>query len=258
MIAKLKGVVEKKFHALSQAITGVQKKYFERFLKNPKIGLPEVMGGPKSLDAAGEVVEAAEKKAFGKAAEATAKEINDPALTTARRNALKAAEELEEVKRLSKTDPDLAKEYLSDPEVGAKMLKGKRGTQSQLDQPSSSGSKKALLSKQMDEINEVLGDNFPEVKEALAQYGNSKAREQVLDLLPVLKNGDPSITRLVLTAVGRTAVLPFGVSVPAVNAAAQAMTKLSLEALEQVAKNPNLSKVALAEIARRRSNANPE
>lgn len=254
LVRGAKSLAEDKLPAVSQALSGVDKKYFARILKNPKIALPEWMGGPKNLRAAGEAMEAAEKKAFGDAAELTAREINDPALSVARRNAIEAADELKKVKEIAKTDPEFAAKYLSDPEVGAKILKGKRGTQAQLDQPSTKGSKKAGLTAQKEEMNQILDDYFPMIGDASKDYAMSIAREKAMGILPVLKNGDPSIMRMVLSAIGRTAGVPFGVSMPMTNAAANALTTVGLNTLEKMVNIPSVKGIVLAEIARRRAN----
>jgi hypothetical protein len=237
---------------VSQALTGVNKNYFSRVANKPSTVLPEMLGGPKSLESAGQGIEAAENRSFGEAATPTAKEINDPALSVARKNALNAAALLEKTKGL----PEEAQAAIfKDPEVGAIILKGRRGTQAQLSSPGVTGSKKALLSKQADEFGNILGKYYPEVKDALGDYGASKARSEVMRLLPVLKSGDPSVSRIVLAALGKTAGLPLGLSVPAVHAVTTALGSASLKTLEAVAGIPALRQIALEEISRRGANA---
>jgi hypothetical protein len=249
------------FPKVAQTLTGVQKKYFARVLANPKILLPKSLGGPASLDEAGAAMGKAEESAFGAAAKPTAKEINDPALSTARENAITAAESLNRIKENPQTifvnKKGVAyqgEDVLKDPETGAMILKGKRGTRAQIDMPSTKGSQKALLHQQEEELSKILEQYYPDVRKASGDYAESKAREQAMKLLPVLKNGDPSYMRIVLSALGRGVGMPFGMTVPAVNAVAGALAKLSIDGLEKVAAVPLLRQYALTEIARRQGN----
>jgi len=242
------------FPKVAQTLTGVQKKYFARVLANPKILLPKSLGGPASLDEAGAAMGQAEESAFGAAAKPTAKEINDPALSTARENAITAAEQVNQIKDLTKGHPEVMDEFFKDPKTGAMILKGKRGTRAQIDMPSTKGSQKALLHQQEEELSKILEQYYPDVRKASGDYAESKAREQAMKLLPVLKNGDPSYMRIVLSALGRVVGMPFGMTVPAVNAVAGALAKLSIDGLEKVAAVPLLRQYALTEIARRQGN----
>ena len=249
---RLKEVARKRLPRLAQALTGVQKKYFARVFERPRLALP-IGSGTKSLDDAGAAVEAAERRSFGEAAAPTIEEINDPAATTARDMAVSAARKLKEIRELAAKDPSAARAALADPETGALLLRGKRGTQFQLDQPSTRGSRVAHLANQKEEFVNALEENFPDIAPSLRDYAASITNEQATKLLPVLKSGDPSIARLVLTAIGRTVGAPFGISVPQVNSAAIALSRLGLNQLENIAaKSPQLKNLAVAEIARRK------
>jgi hypothetical protein len=253
----MKESAEERLPALSQALTGVQKKYFSRVFSNPRLALP-VGSGTKALEAAGEAVGAAEKSAFGDLADATIQEINDPMASTARANSIKAAEKLKQARELAKTDPEAAKALLADPETGATLLKGKRGTQFQLDQPSTRGQRAHLLGEQKQQFMKALEDNFPQLGPALRDYADSITNEQVTKLLPVLKSGDPSVMRLFLTAIGRTVGAPLGLSVPQANAAAIALSRLSLDALQGLSGSPALAKTIQAAIAIKKGQQNAE
>lgn len=234
---------------VSQALTGVAKKYYERIARNPKNLLPKFMGGPAGKEAAGEAVGVAEEKALGKAALATIEEINDPALSVAREKAINAAKILEQAKTMQ--NPAAVDAILSKPEIGSEILKGARGTQAMLDSPAVRGKQKALLEKQLDEFQEVLSKYFPDIQKARGDYAHSIARSETTRILPVLKSGDPSYMRMVLSFLGRGAGIPLGYNVPVVNAAANALAPLSLDLLQKMAQIPAVRNLALTEIARR-------
>lgn len=245
--------MERNMPKVSQAMTGVKKKYFERIFRKPGAILPEGLGGPKPLEKAGQALGEAEEAAFAGRSNPSVQEINDPDLAVARKNAIDAAESLELAKEIAKTDPEAASAFLRDPDTGAKILKGRRGTQAQLDMPSARGSKKTLLSQQETNLNNALEEYFPSVRKASLDYSDAKTREQAMKILPVLRSGDPSIARIVLTAMGRVAGMPAGMSLPAIHGLATAFTKVSLNGLERLAQVPQFRVLALAAIAERRA-----
>ena len=251
-LAKKAGrVIEKNAPAVSQAMTGVSKKYFSALTKNRKLVLPEFLGGPKSLEKAGGAVGAAEKRAFGKLADPLPEEINDTQLTQAREIAVRVMNQLDELAKIG--DDKFADEFLSQPEIGADVLKARRATDVQLNQPSVRGSQRALLTAQKERLNKVIEKYFPDVREANLDYAKSAANENLTKILPVLKSGDPSYMRIVLSAMGRGAGLPLGFNSPVVHAGLTALSGVSVDALRRLALVPRIRELALSELARRKS-----
>lgn len=208
-------LLRKNAPALSEALTGVRAKYFQRIANKPSTILPERLGGPKSLKAAGEAVGAEEKAAFGELAAPTAKEINDVQLTQARKNAIAAMNEIEAAAKAG--GEDFVREWFSIPENGIKLLKGKRATEALLDSPSVTDKQRKLLVDQLQKISGYLENAYPALRKSLGDYGESLARSKGTDLLPVLRSGKPSFMRMALTLAGRGAGVPLGVTSPAVH-----------------------------------------
>ena len=249
--------VKKNLPPVSQGLTGAGKRRFMDILKHPRNILPEFMGGPKALETAGQEYAEAATKSFGEGAKLSPKEVNDPLMSAARKNAVSAANFIEKVKAM----PEAVRQKLfMKPEVGALIVKGRKGTQFQLNSPAIKGEQRALLAQQEEGMNAILEQYFPQFREASKEYAKSATRADVMKVLPVLKSGDPSVLRgLMLLGGGaggyftgekdnklESALMGAAIMSPAAHAIGAAGLGASLKAAGRAASFPGMKQVAQA------------
>jgi hypothetical protein len=209
-----------------QALTGPEAQKFERVFHDPSVMLPPGLGGPKTIQAAGETMGAIEE-ARNIRPDVTAEKIFDSS-SEAKRIGKAAFEKMQSGQSLTPKEALEARRAVDD------VLPSLKG-------PNKKTEKQMILDFRA-KLNNILSTQEGEFAAASKEYARALLRSDLLKILPVNKDGSYSIGRTALAKFIGSAALP--ISSPAI----QAYGMAGLGAVAKALSNPLLRPAATSQV----------